>query len=1043
MKRALSLFLAVLMIVGCMSFVVSAEDTYDVPGILKDYGITLTDKIATAPKQDGVIDTDEYNYHSTITIEETLSPGEDSSNKNAAGDTNRFNIIRVALGSLYEGTIEEHFAYDDEWVYYAMDITNMAAQADQTLQQFNFMFDGINGEVTKDVANEILAQCDTDTSVTQTTPFQASGWYGYHYNGTTDHSDDYSRTVGTTLPHVKAAAGIGNGAFKSNVDSDKAALAKLIGDGIGVSADEKVYEIKLSRAYIGNHSSAYCFQTQLRLANNNIIFGAAIDDAAVAAIEAAGLTVPTYGDPALNIAPRFIVIDENKVDVNSMTLPELLAYNGTEHMVLSEPIATPPVPNDKTIGATEYNYHRSFTMTDARTSGDLYVDGAGTAGSIVNTRYDEYFAYDEDYIYYAVTCTRTDTGATGILANSSNPWAGIDFAAYDSSKAHSAYLGTAGSESAYTIGDYFYTTTNAVGRMKLNTQSVVDKLKAETGQDVALGTEYTRDNTAIFNPIAGDVENGIHGNGSTISAIEMKISRRFYADTNIYAYLFAFRGKAYIVGDALSDADKAVLGDTYSVAPRFIIIAEPEGPDYTGMNLPEILAANGAEHVVLDKPIAKAPVQDGTIGAGEYTTTRRFQSVAGDRYYGSLSNIYYFEEYFAYDAEYIYYAVEARNADDTGYRILCNTTNHGAGINFAAYDPNKSNSAYLAAADVGSDYSFGGDSYYVTYASTSPSNGHSYDYVNFGASGAAEKVEELAFGGGVDIATGTPYDHDSRRFKAITEICAWSSTSNENVSVIEIKIARKFYGDTNVYAYLFKARMMTSTGDVPAASSAAWFADGLSDADKAVLGTDYAYAPRFIIVNDPDVATSRAASARLSEDKNLAGLRFKTNVNVKGLEAAGYTINEIGTLIAPTDTIGAGKALAELSLEAGSGAVVGENILKVVADKDTPFATGDKYNTYAGSIVGIKEGNLDRAFSAVGYVNVTKDGETFYIYSDVVASRDVKTIANAAGSDTLTLDEGKESTIYKHYDEEVEAWRPYTSAELKILGYLVTGTYED
>ena len=80
MKRVLSLFLAVLMLVGCMTFVASAETAAQtLPEILAENGtehVTLTSPIAVAPKQDKSIGATEYSVHTSFTVteaEQTLS----------------------------------------------------------------------------------------------------------------------------------------------------------------------------------------------------------------------------------------------------------------------------------------------------------------------------------------------------------------------------------------------------------------------------------------------------------------------------------------------------------------------------------------------------------------------------------------------------------------------------------------------------------------------------------------------------------------------------------------------------------------------------------------------------------------------------------------------------------------------------------------------------------------------------------------------------------------------------------------------------------
>ncbi len=138
--------------------------------------------------------------------------------------------------------------------------------------------------------------------------------------------------------------------------------------------------------------------------------------------------------------------------------------------------------------------------------------------------------------------------------------------------------------------------------------------------------------------------------------------------------------------------------------------------------------------------------------------------------------------------------------------------------------------------------------------------------------------------------------------------------------------------------------------------------------------------------------TNQTASVRISTKNN--GLRFKTNIiketidnliNTYGAENVG-----VGTLIAPTDTLG-GAALTHK---------VATPFVDVKATVDQPFADDGTTLTYAGSLSKIKLENLDRDFTAVGYISY-KDGSgnTHYIYSDSSCTRSINYVATAALND--------------------------------------------
>ena len=144
----------------------------------------------------------------------------------------------------------------------------------------------------------------------------------------------------------------------------------------------------------------------------------------------------------------------------------------------------------------------------------------------------------------------------------------------------------------------------------------------------------------------------------------------------------------------------------------------------------------------------------------------------------------------------------------------------------------------------------------------------------------------------------------------------------------------------------------------------------------------------------PVPQTSDRASARISYTN--PGLRFKTTINTNNLERLvsqyGAKNVQVGTLIAPTDMVNG-------TLTHKSG-VAGTNYIDVVADIYNPFTTDGNNSIYAGSISNIKAANLTRSFTAVGYIAYFDGTEWNYIYSASVCQRDITTVVNAALADT-------------------------------------------
>ena len=175
---------------------------------------------------------------------------------------------------------------------------------------------------------------------------------------------------------------------------------------------------------------------------------------------------------------------------------------------------------------------------------------------------------------------------------------------------------------------------------------------------------------------------------------------------------------------------------------------------------------------------------------------------------------------------------------------------------------------------------------------------------------------------------------------------------------------------------------------------------------------------------DTDYYTKETASVRLSS--TISGLRFKTLYTNEYLaymqkvaDARGETM-EIGTLIAPADFITNGE-FTHAALGAG-------NYVEVAAVQDAPFSNVGGVTTFAGSLVNIKESNLDRDFAGRGFIKIGNE----YFYSDTYAVKSVSYVASAALLDTVT----EEQAGYR-YEVSEGVWSPYTADQRVILQNLV------
>ncbi len=202
---------------------------------------------------------------------------------------------------------------------------------------------------------------------------------------------------------------------------------------------------------------------------------------------------------------------------------------------------------------------------------------------------------------------------------------------------------------------------------------------------------------------------------------------------------------------------------------------------------------------------------------------------------------------------------------------------------------------------------------------------------------------------------------------------------------------------------------------------------------RAVLGsTSLKYNNNFFchfvdFVDEP--VTREGASVRLST--TISGLRFKstyTNAYLERMASYAALMGEemvVGTLIAPNDYVTAAGAFTHEALKARYGA---NGYVEVVAVQADPFQNVNGVTTFAGSLVNIKAGNLDRDFAGIGYIKVGNE----YFYTDSYAVKNVSDVASAALADTKTAKQG----TYK-YEVSDGVWSPYTEGQRLILQNLV------
>ncbi len=127
------------------------------------------------------------------------------------------------------------------------------------------------------------------------------------------------------------------------------------------------------------------------------------------------------------------------------------------------------------------------------------------------------------------------------------------------------------------------------------------------------------------------------------------------------------------------------------------------------------------------------------------------------------------------------------------------------------------------------------------------------------------------------------------------------------------------------------------------------------------------------------------ASIRLGDP---TGLRFETEVDtaiLDALVAGGYTYR-VGTLVVPADKLGATAFNAAAMTEAGI------SFMELSSD----FSTATDKSRYFATIAEVLGANYLRSFSAVSYIEFTKDGETIRVYDAFDAEKNTRSIYQVA-----------------------------------------------
>ncbi len=382
MKKALSLVLAVLMIAGCMSLVVFAEEpTYNLIDIFEENGgttIKLDTPIATPPVQDGVINDGEYNYVNRITEDpDTYSPISEME-----GILKYYSEEGFLTGT---DVIEEHFAYDDDYIYYAAELKSNDFVFSAAKLYVPFM--AIPSELTTVEIGNIGLSGNREGLSTW-------GWYGYSGGQSKILAvpTDVKNALKADFPDLDTEATLILNDASTEAEGE---IFNLLQGTVGVGKGGKLYELKFSRKYNVSDINTYGFApffypdgaaSRLRLMNvlNEDM------QAAIGTTETRTL--------------RFITVDYKYDDAE-----EALAGKGYS-IAADGYVATAPVV-DGNVTADEYTAYSGQKLAASGLWDSWYATNGGATDS-----FGYYVAHDADNVYVAFQHENAGTDARVSLA---------------------------------------------------------------------------------------------------------------------------------------------------------------------------------------------------------------------------------------------------------------------------------------------------------------------------------------------------------------------------------------------------------------------------------------------------------------------------------------------------------------------------------------------------------------------------------------------------------------------------------------------------
>lgn len=409
--------------------------------------------------------------------------------------------------------------------------------------------------------------------------------------------------------------------------------APVVGEDIWVAASKnannlKTYEVKISKAYIADISGTSIDEVRvipyMTYYHSSAAIGHKYTSADISALSGAAELIPAANE----LGYLFMVLDDKPREITEWeTLADELGLN----IYVGETVSASPTL-DGVITAGEYSVSRTTALAD------LYLGDGG--GEVQGENVTEYFAHDTKYVYYAVVFEQaSDNRACWPQFKVDNT-----FDIYNTSADQNSYYHS---------------------RASLQARYLASGATINNG--IAAQGSYAA-------PVYGeDIWVTAAKNASNIKTYEFKLAKAYFAEVNgvdtsdvsaipYFTYFHASCAIAHTVSaddrSALGAAGAEFIPDLGGAQYYFIVLGDKPAEKTYWEGVTEDLGLN----VYIGDALTVSPTLDGVIGAGEYSFTR---TVAHADLYNSSSEIQSgVTEYFAHDAEYIYYAVSFVQANN-------------------------------------------------------------------------------------------------------------------------------------------------------------------------------------------------------------------------------------------------------------------------------------------------------------------------------------------------------------------------------------------